>query len=118
MSNEVLQNQAQSLPKLILLNEIGRLAISSPDLDALFRAGAELIRDRLQLQYVMIATTDYETRQIVMRAAAGVEAPPPGKYTSQGIPEGTIGDAIDSGRTIVINHASKSPRHMRATPAT
>ena len=101
MSNEVLQNQAQSLPKLILLNEIGRLAISSPDLDALFREGAELIRDRLQLQYVMIATIDYEKRQIVMRAAAGFEAPPQGKYTSQGIPEGIIGEAIESGRALV-----------------
>jgi len=118
MSNEVLQNQAQSLPKLILLNEIGRLAISSPDLDALFREGAELIRDRLQLQYVMIATIDYEKRQIVMRAAAGFEAPPQGKYTSQGIPEGIIGEAIESGRTIVINDVSKQPRYMRGIPST
>src|SRR5881296_3319734 len=112
MSNEVLQNQAQSLPKLILLNEIGRLAISSRDLDALFREGAELVRDRLQLQYVMIGTIDYEKHQIVMRAAAGFEAPPQGKYASQGIQEGIIGDAVESGRTIMINDVSKHPRYV------
>src|SRR5437867_3739134 len=115
MSNEVLHHQVNSLPKLILLNEIGRLAISSPDLDALFREGAELVRDRLQLQYVMIGTIDYVKHQIAMRAAAGFDAPP---QASQGIQEGIIGEAIQSGRTIVVNDVSKHPRYVRGIPAT
>src|SRR6266545_412031 len=113
MPDQAAQNQVQPLPKLALLNEIGQLVISSTDLDQLFREAARLLKARLGLQYVMIGTIDYEKRKILTRATAGFEPDPADLCTGQGIQEGIIGEATETGKTVVINDVSKHPRYLR-----
>ncbi len=118
MPDQLSQNQVHPLPKLALLNEIGHLVISSTDLNDLFREAAELLRVRLGLQYVMVGTIDYEKREILTRATAGFEPDPSVLCAGQGIQEGIIGEATESGKTVVINDVSKHARYVRGIPTT
>lgn len=72
MSGENPFGQIQSLEKLTLLNEIGRLVISADDLDSLFRSAAGLLKEKLNLRHVAIGTIDDENSRSLPQAPAGI----------------------------------------------
>src|SRR5262245_2263625 len=118
MANEVFRAPARSLEKLVLLNEIGRLVISSTNLDKMFGDAARLLRNNLGVQYVMIGTIEYEKGQILTRGTDGISPDIVARYQWQGIEQGIIGEAAESGKTVVINDVSKSARYLNAIPGT
>ena len=118
MSNETPTNQMQALEKLALLNEIGRIAIASSDLDKLFQEAAQLVKERLGVQYVMIGIIDYPNEAIVTRATAGIDSSVVSEHEGQGIHEGIIGQAVETAKTVVINDVAQDPRYVRGIPTT
>jgi sigma-B regulation protein RsbU (phosphoserine phosphatase) len=121
MLNEVSHVPARALEKLALLNEIGRLVISSTNLDRMFEDAARLLRKNLGVQgvqYVMIGTIEHEKGQILTRGTDGISPDLVARYQSQGIEQGVIGEVVESGKTVVINDVSKSSRYLGAIPGT
>lgn len=118
MDANTTEAQPRTIQKLRLLNEIGRLVLESGNLDALLQDVATILKDRLVLQNVMIGTVDYGRRRILQRGAAGVDLAHMRAGPDQGIGEGIIGEAIETGRTIVINDVSKHARYLQVIPST
>ena len=90
MVNEVSNATGRSLEKIALLNEVGRVVISSTNLDRMFEDVARLLRRSLDVQYVMIGTIEYEKGQIITRATEGLEPGLAAQHQSQGIEQGII----------------------------
>jgi hypothetical protein len=63
MQNNISDLSPRCDEQLAILNELGRMALASSDLDQLFRDAVNLLRARLNLQYVMIGTFDYAAGQ-------------------------------------------------------
>src|SRR5262249_23338990 len=118
MVNDVSNASARSLEKLVLLNEIGRLVISSTNLDKMFEDVARLLRKNLDVRYVMLGTIEYEEGRIITRATEGIEPELAERHKSQGIDQGIIGEVAESGKTVIINDVAKSARYLDAIPDT
>ena len=117
MVNEVSNATGRSLEKIALLNEVGQVVISSPNLDRMFEDVARLLRKSLDVQYVMIGTIEYEKGQIITRATEGLEPGLAAQHQSQGIEQGII-EMAQSGQTIIIDDVSKARSYLDINPGT
>ena len=104
--------------KVALLNEVGSMVLSSTDLDGLLGGLANLFHETLGLQYVMIGTIDHKKGEVSIRKAAGVDPVLIDRKKALSLREGIIGQAIDEGRSVVVNDVLKSSRYVRVIPTT
>ena len=111
-------NVLQPDEKLALLNEIGRMALASDDLEDLFRSSVSLLKGRLDLQYVMVGTFDFADGTILTRATAGLTPELASRHVRQPIGDGIIGEVSRTGRTVVVNDVSQAPHYLESIPDT
>ncbi len=102
--------------QLTVINEVGRRATSSLDLETLLRETAVAIREGFNYDFVSILLSNENTDEMVQRAESGraEHMHVPGYRQSMG--EGLIGWAVKQRRAIVVNDVSREPRYLEGFP--
>jgi two-component system NtrC family sensor kinase len=102
--------------QLTVINQVGRRATSSLDLETLLQETAAAIKEGFDYQFVSIMLTDEETGEAVQRAAASRGySTYPSEYR-QSLDIGLIGWAIREKKAVVVNDVSQDPRYLEGFP--
>lgn len=105
---QLFEEWEEQATRLKLINEVAQEINTFLDVDGLFDALAQAIFDRLAYDCVTIFQID-ETRSVLtLKAVAGLHQPAAevGQY-HQDLQQGLIGQAINSGRPLLINNLSE-----------
>jgi two-component system NtrC family sensor kinase len=102
--------------QLTVINEVGRRATSSLDLETLLRETASAIREGFNYDFVSILLSDETAGEVVQRAESGRAEHMHVPEYSQVVEEGLIGWAVRHRRAIVVNDVSGDSRYLEGFP--
>jgi two-component system NtrC family sensor kinase len=108
--------QKKRTVQLDVINQVGRRATSSLDLDELLQETANAIQEAFDYQFVSILVIDQETSEVVQLADVTCESYMHIPGYRQSIHEGLIGWAVREGEALVVNDVSQDPRYLEGFP--
>ncbi len=108
--------QERRAVQLNVINEVGRRATSSLDLDELLQETALAIQEAFEYHFVSILVTSEETNEVVQRAEVGLDSHMRMPGYRQSLDEGLIGWAVREGEPIVVNDVSQDTRYVEGFP--
>ncbi|MDH4208091.1 MAG: GAF domain-containing protein, partial [Anaerolineae bacterium] len=108
--------QERRAVQLDVINQVGRRATSSLDLDELLQDTVVAVQEAFRYHFVSILVTNQETGEMVQRAEVGLA-----KYMEmpgyrQSIDEGLIGWAVREGDPVLVNEVSRDARYVEGFP--
>lgn len=104
--------------QLNVINQVGRRATSSLDLDELLQDTVVAIQDAFRYHFVSILVTNQETEEMVQRAEVGLAKHMKMPGYRQSIDEGLIGWAVREGEPVLVNEVSLDARYVEGFPET
>ena len=108
--------QKRRAVQLDVINQVGRRATSSLNLDELLQETANAIQEAFDYQFVSILVIDEETGEVVQLADVGCESYMHIPGYRQSIHEGLIGRAVRDGEALVVNDVAQDPRYLEGFP--
>ncbi len=102
--------------QLTIINEVGRRATSSLDLETLLRETAAAIREGFNYDFVSILLADAKAGKMVQRAESGRAEHMHVPEYSQSAGEGLVGWAVRQRKAIVVNDVSRDARYLEGFP--
>ncbi len=104
--------------QLSVINQVGRRATSSLNLDELLQETAAAIGEAFNYHFVSILVVNEETNEVIQLADSGREEYMHVPGYRQSMDEGLIGWAVREGEALVINDVAQDPRYMEGWPET
>lgn len=101
---------AKLADRLLILNEIARIAIVLPDIETLFQKIAQIIWEKLGHYGVLLFWVEGE--EAILKAIAGEYAQIAAPGYRQHISQGIIGWSITHNESVLCNDVSKDPRYI------
>jgi two-component system NtrC family sensor kinase len=102
--------------QLAVINEVGRRATSSLDLETLLRETAGAIREGFNYDFVSILLSNDKAGEMVQRAESGRAEHMHVPEYCQSTEEGLIGWAVRQRRAIVVNDVNQDSRYLEGFP--
>jgi two-component system NtrC family sensor kinase len=103
--------------QLSVINQVGRRATSSLDLDVLLQETAAAVQEAFRYDFVSILVKSEEQAEIVQRAEVGLDSHMLVPDYRQSVDEGLIGWAVRSGEPVVANDVGQDDRYLEGFPA-
>ena len=98
------------------INEVARLALSTLDLQEIFRRVVSAVQERFSYYHTSLFLVEEDTGQVVMCARSGAYEPYFPEGYRQDIGRGIVGTVAASGEAIVSNDVKSDPRRIVAFP--
>lgn len=111
------QEERQHMSKMVVLNRISRVITSTTDLDELLDRTVEAIREQLGYFIVAIGLWDDQQSYAELRAASCSEPIDLPIGHRQGIGEGIVGEAAQSGESLLVPDVNKHHNYVPTHPA-
>lgn len=113
---EMLQRLERQVARLTLLKEIARQISELNPPDVVMDRAVHLLVETFGYHHAALFVQDPETKEMVMRARAGlfVDLFPPDHRLSPG--EGMVGWVAQNGRTLLANDVAQEPRYVNRYP--
>ncbi len=108
--------QKRRAVQLDVINQVGRRATSSLNLDELLRETAVAIQEGFDYHFVSILVTDEENEEMVQLADVGRERYMHLPGYRQSIQEGIIGWAVRERKPLIVNDVAQDPRYLEGFP--
>jgi two-component system NtrC family sensor kinase len=102
--------------QLTVINQVGRRATSSLDLETLLQETAAAIQEGFDYHFVSILLTNEETGEAIQRAVASRGDDMYLSAHRQSLDKGLIGWAVREKSAVVVNEVSKDPRYLEGFP--
>ena len=108
--------QKRRAVQLGVINQVGRRATSSLNLDELLQETAVAIQEAFDYHFVSILVTDDDKDEVVQLADVGRDSYMHVPGYRQSIHEGLIGWAVREGKPLVVNDVAQDPRYTEGFP--
>ncbi len=110
------ERQERRAIQLNVINQVGRRATSSLDLDELLQETVVAIQEAFRYHFVSILVTNEETGEMVQRAEVGLDEHMQMPGYRQSIDDGLIGWAVREGEPVLVNEVSLDARYVEGFP--
>jgi GAF domain-containing protein/ActR/RegA family two-component response regulator/anti-sigma regulatory factor (Ser/Thr protein kinase) len=113
-NSRLFSEERKSNLKLALINDVGRKAVSTLNLDRLLESTVEVIQLSLKYDSISLFLADESGRELILKNYYGksVNLVQPGYRHKTGI--GMVGKAAESGKTILCNDVTREPSYIPA----